>query len=64
MDIAPSILESIGFEIHGHKMGFGTSLFSDERTLLEQNGSISLNQSLSSLITSYEYNALSLPQKN
>ena len=35
-DIAPSLLESLGYKLHQHQMGFGISLFSEKKTLLEQ----------------------------
>lgn len=35
-DMAPTVLESIGAEIPGHRFGLGTSLFSEEPTLLEK----------------------------
>ena len=35
-DMFPTILESIGADIEGHALGFGRSLFSKEKTLLEQ----------------------------
>ena len=36
LDTMPTILEAMGYEIEGHKLGLGTSLFSGEPTLLEQ----------------------------
>ena len=38
IDLFPTILQSIGFEIEGDKLGLGTSLFSDKKTLLESFG--------------------------
>lgn len=58
LDIAPSILESMGFQIKGHKMGLGTSLFSDSTTLLEKMGRMKLNEELTDLSRSVEYNRL------
>lgn len=46
IDIAPSILEAMGFEIEGHRYGLGASLFSDEKTLLEIYGADSLEAKL------------------
>lgn len=34
-DVYPTIMEAMGLEIEGHKLGLGTSLFSTEKTLLE-----------------------------
>lgn len=61
LDIAPSILESMGFQIEGHKMGLGTSLFSDSSTLLEKMGRMKLNEELTDLSRSVEYNQLHRP---
>lgn len=56
VDIAPSILESLGFIVPGHRMGFGASLFSDEPTLIEVDGDIKkLNRELVKIIRSPEY---------
>lgn len=32
----PTLLEAMGVQVEGHRLGFGTSLFSDEKTLLER----------------------------
>lgn len=63
LDIAPTIIESMGFQIEGHKMGFGTSLFSDSLTLVEKMGKEKLNIELKKLSRSIEYNQLHLPYK-
>ncbi len=60
-DIAPTILESLGFTIDNHKMGFGTSLFSSESTLVEKIGIDSLNKELMDFKNSIEYNDISYP---
>ena len=39
-DIYPTMLESIGAQINGHRLGFGTSLFSDTPTLTENEISV------------------------
>ncbi|MCQ2913967.1 MAG: LTA synthase family protein [Alphaproteobacteria bacterium] len=36
IDLFPSILEAIGFEVPGHRLGIGTSIFSKEKTLIEK----------------------------
>lgn len=61
VDIAPTILESLGFTIENHKMGFGVSLFSNESTLVEKIGIDSLNNKFSAMRNSLEYNWLSAP---
>lgn len=35
-DIAPTLLESMGIQIDGHHFGLGTSLLSDEQTMMEK----------------------------
>lgn len=60
MDMAPTILESMGYELSSHRMGFGISLYSGEKTLLEQMGKDSLNINLNKQRTSIEYNALNV----
>ena len=55
-DIAPTIMESLGFSINNHKMGFGVSLFSNESTLVEKIGIDSLNRELTNMKKSVEYN--------
>jgi len=46
MDMLPTILESIGFKIQGHRLGLGTSVFSKEPTLLECIGDENLRNEL------------------
>ena len=60
-DIAPTILETLGFTIENHKMGFGVSLFSEESTLVEKIGIDLLNKELTDMQKSVEYNELSHP---
>ena len=57
-DIAPSILESMGFDVDGHRMGFGVSLFSEEATLLEKYGLNELNDGMLQVKKSTEYKNL------
>lgn len=61
VDMAPTILESLGFIIKTHKMGFGVSLFSHESTLVEKIGIDSLNKEFFNLTRSIEYNKFSYP---
>ena len=37
-DFFPTILSSLGFEIEGNRLGLGTNLFSNEKTLIEKLG--------------------------
>ncbi|MCQ2063637.1 MAG: LTA synthase family protein [Fibrobacter sp.] len=63
-DIAPSILESMGFSWNSHRMGFGTSLFHDEETLLEKLGMKEFDILLKDSKYSIEYNRIITPQTN
>lgn len=45
-DMAPTILEAIGANLHKNRFGLGTSLFSKENTLLERYGAQYVNQEL------------------
>ena len=38
LDMYPTILASIGAEIEGNRLGLGTNLFSNKRTLVEELG--------------------------
>jgi phosphoglycerol transferase len=38
MDIFPTVLAAMGFEIEGDRLGLGTNLFSEEKTLAEKKG--------------------------
>ncbi|MBR2092222.1 MAG: LTA synthase family protein [Fibrobacter sp.] len=44
IDMFPTILSSINFEIEGGKLGFGTDLFSEKKTLLETISLDSINK--------------------
>ncbi len=46
IDLFPTILEAIGFKIEGSRLGLGTSLFSDRKTLLEEFGKEELKSQL------------------
>lgn len=46
MDIFPTVLSAMGYEIEGHRLGLGTDLFSGKETLVEQMGIDSLNAEL------------------
>lgn len=45
-DLYPTILASLGFEIEGNKLGFGTNLYSGEKTLTEKLGSSYVDKEL------------------
>lgn len=43
MDLFPTVLASLGFEIEGDRLGLGVNLFSQEKTLAEEKGFAWLN---------------------
>ena len=45
-DFYPTILASLGFEISGNRLGLGTNLFSDRKTLAEEIGLNKFNKEL------------------
>ena len=45
-DLYPTILASLGFEIEGNKLGFGTNFYSGEKTLSEKLGSSYVDKEL------------------
>ncbi len=47
LDLFPTILEALGAKIEGHRLGLGTSLYSEALTLLESMGEDTLNAELS-----------------
>ena len=46
MDMFPTILSALGFDIEGDRLGLGTDLFSNTDTLLERKGFDWLNREL------------------
>ncbi|MGM9959907.1 MAG: sulfatase-like hydrolase/transferase [Allobaculum sp.] len=46
LDLYPTIMEALGIQIEGHRLGLGTSLYSDVPTLIEQLGLLELNAEL------------------
>lgn len=46
VDIYPTTLASLGIQIENNKLGLGTNLFSDEKTLIEKYGLNELNKQL------------------
>lgn len=46
IDMFPTLLSSINFDIDGDRLGLGTDLFSDKKTLLERIGLDSLNKEI------------------
>ena len=46
MDMLPTVLSAMGFEIEGDRLGLGTDLFSERDTLLERRGAEWLEKEL------------------
>ena len=57
-DSAPTVLETMGFHIEGHRLGLGASLLSNEKTLLETMNERKLIHLLRELSGSIEYSKL------
>ena len=55
LDILPTLLKSLGADWQGNRLGLGTVLFSEQKTLLEIYGHEGLNRQLSA--PSERYNA-------
>lgn len=55
VDMFPTILSSIGFEIAGDKLGFGTNLFGNQKTLIEEIGVDSLNKEFDKMADHLKY---------
>lgn len=47
LDIYPTIVEAMGIQIEGGRLGLGTSLYSSQDTLIEEMGLLALNAELS-----------------
>lgn len=46
IDLFPTILEAMGYKIEGHRLGLGTSIFSNRLTFLEELGNVALTEEL------------------
>ena len=56
MDIYPTVLASLGFNIDGDRLGIGTNLFSDKETVAEEIGIDKLNDEISHKSEYYNQN--------
>ena len=56
MDLFPTILSAMGFQIEGDRLGLGVNLFSQQPTLVEQLGREALNAELQKTSKFYEAN--------
>lgn len=54
LDMFPTILSSIGFDIKGEQLGLGVNLFSDRKTLAERYGLEQLNTELAGYTKFYK----------
>ncbi len=54
MDIYPTVLSAMGFTIEGNRLGLGTNLFADKKTLAEEMGFDKLDGELSKNTTFYK----------
>jgi phosphoglycerol transferase len=54
MDIFPTVLSAMGYSIEGDRLGLGTNLFSDKKTLAEEKGFEWLDTELSKTSKYYE----------
>lgn len=64
IDMFPTILSSINFDIEGDKLGFGTDLFSDKKTLLESIGLDSLNKEIAKFPSHLTYESYLLKKNS
>lgn len=56
LDIYPTILAALGYEIEGDRLGLGTNLYSGKETLMEKYGIEYLNQEISKNSSYYNLN--------
>lgn len=56
MDMFPTILAAMGFEIEGNRLGLGTNLFSNEPTLMEKMGMITFDDEIGRKSQFYDEN--------
>ena len=63
IDMLPTILSSINFSIEGDRLGFGTNLFSDKKTLIEQIGLDSLNKEINNMPSHLIYESYMLKKQ-
>ncbi len=60
MDLFPTVLSAMGFEIEGNRLGLGTDMFSGEQTLAEQIGYDYLNNEVAKYSEYYNKNFIAL----
>lgn len=64
LDIFPTIIEAMGIDIEGHRLGLGTSLYANEQTLIENLGLLAFNAELASKSDYYNNVIMSGDQTN
>lgn len=62
MDLFPTILAAMGYEIEGERLGLGTNLFSDKETLAEEKGFEWMSRETSKSSDYYDKNFLGMIQ--
>jgi len=63
IDMFPTILSSINFDIEGNRLGLGADLFSDKKTLIETLGFDSLNNAIDKMGSHLVYESYLLQKK-
>lgn len=63
IDMFPTILSSINFNIEGDRLGFGTDLFSNKKTLVEEIGLDSLNKEFDNMHSHLIYESYLLKKR-
>ncbi|MBQ0030437.1 MAG: LTA synthase family protein [Bacteroidales bacterium] len=58
MDLYPTILSGLGFEIENHRLALGTDLFSEEKTLCEEHGLGKVDEEFSKYSKFYDQHIL------
>lgn len=63
IDMFPTILSSLNFDIEGNRLGFGTDLFCDKKTLVENIGLDSLNKGIGGIVSHLVYESYLLKKR-
>ncbi|SHL56508.1 phosphoglycerol transferase [Fibrobacter sp. UWT2] len=63
IDMFPTILSTMDFNINGDRLGFGTDLFSSQKTLVESIGLDSLNKEINKMSSHLIYESILLQKK-
>ena len=60
IDMYPTMLVAMGASIEGNRLGLGTNLFSDKKTIMEEIGFNELNNEVQKTSRFYDYTILGL----